>query len=58
MYGSIEDLVKAFDSVHRRGLVFRLNAIGVIGRNLRLMHDDMQSTFAEIVYEWRTKSYI
>ena len=51
VYGAVTDLNKAFDTVHRGGLLLQLHHHGVIGRNIRLIHDDMVSSRAVITYD-------
>ena len=51
VYAAITDIDRCFDCVNRNGVVLRLGEIGVDGRNLRLIHDDLMTTIAEVVVD-------
>ena len=50
IYMAITDLDKAFDKVNRSGIIINLANIGINGRNLRLLIDELKNTKCEIVY--------
>ena len=50
VYLAISDLDKAFDKVNRSEIIISINKIGINGRNLRLLYDELNNTKCEIIY--------